>query len=413
MKFQHRNTARRTVATFIGAIGMTGLVAAGTLPTGASAAAKPHGVNLSQLQADVTAASAQPTFKTFASQYGAKLKNPSKLRGMKLMIIPGNSALAACEEIAQADANIAKAMGMTPFIFQTTGLTTQYNSAIQQAIDQGYKAIDLECDFNPATVAPGIAQAQAKGIKVVVYGATSQEMAQSKANAGTVDPYAADGKVAAEDAVLQHKGKPFQAISITSNEAPATALLQGGFDNELKKICPACKDTQYNIEVPQWQTNIASTLTSALIKNPQATVVVPDYAGMLTYILAGIQAAHRTSTVKTYLAFGGGTPFIKMQVSGLGHQIIQNDIGGYPVWTGYLLFYQTALVLTGQKTIPYASAWGPNRVATPQNARQMVLTGGWGTDFVNGFHGLLKMRQLTGASLFKAATLGGIMTSTV
>lgn len=392
---------------------MTSLLAAAVLPAGAGAAAKPHGANLTQLQKDVTAGAAQPSFTSFAKLYGARLKNSKKLKGMKIMIVPGDSALAACEEIAQAEANLAKGMGMRPTIFQNTGDTTSHNQAIQQAITQGYKAIDLECDFNPATVAPGIAQAQAKGIKVVVYGATSQEMAQSKANAGTVDPYAADGKVAAEQAVLQHRGKAFDAIAITSNEAPATALLESGFENELKVICPACKVTQYDVEVPQWQTNIASTVTSALIKDPKATVVIPDYAGMLTYILQGIVAAHRTSTVKTYMAFGGGTPFIQMQVSGLGHQIIQSDIGGYPVWTGYLLFYQTALALTGQKTIPYANAWGPDRVATPQNAAQVVTTGGWGTNFVNGFRSLLRMRVLKGTALFKAATLGGIMTAKV
>ena len=58
-------------------------------------------------------------------------------------------------------------------------------------------------------------------------------------------------------------------------------------------------------------------------------------------MLAGIQAAHRTG-VKTYLAFGGGTPFVKLQTVSPGKDIIQSDVSESPPWTGYLLFLQAA-----------------------------------------------------------------------
>jgi len=403
---------RRSIVPWFGALGVAGLAVAGMAPTAASAASGPK-VNLSALAKAVNAAASQPSFAAYASGYGAALKDPAKLKGMKLMIVPGDSQLAACEEIAEADAALSRSVGMKPTIFQNDGETTQLNSAIEEAIHQKYNAIDLECDFNPAVVAPAISQAKAHGIKVDVYGATPQEIAQSKVDAGTVDPYAFDGQVAADQAVVQHNGKPFQAIAITSNEAPATAIMEGALVAELKKQCPACTVTAVDVEVPQWQSNIASTLTSALIKNPKATVVFPDYAGMLTYVLAGIEAAHKSGSVRTYLAFGGGTPFIQLQAAGVGHQVIQSDIGGYPVWTGYLLFFQTALDLTGQKTIPYTKAIGPDRVATPNNAAQILKTGGWGTDFVNGFRGLLGLPALKGTALFKASTLNGVMTAKV
>ena len=114
---------------------------------------------------------------------------------------------------------------------------------------------------------------------------------------------------------------------------------------ELKATCPACTVTEVNVEVPQWHDEIASTVTSALLQHPNVTVLFPDYAGMLTYVLAGIQAAHRPATVKAYLAFGGGTPFVKLQTADPGKSIIQSDIGGYPPWTGYLMFLQTARAL--------------------------------------------------------------------
>jgi len=366
--------------------------------------------NISALTADVAKGAAIPTFSTYASGYGSKVSTAG-LSGKKIMIVPGDSELAACTEIAQADAALATAAGMKPTIFANQGEESQYNSAVENAIHQGYAAIDLECDFDPTLIAPAIAQAEKAGIVVGVYGATPQESAASKVTYVTVDPYALDAKYAAEQAVAQANGKPFQAIAITSNAAPATAIMQQSLTSTLASICPACKVTDVNVEVPNWTTGIASALSSALLQNPDATVIFPDYAGMLTYVLAGIQSAHKTNSVKTYLDFGGGTPFIKLQTAQPGESIIQSDIGGYPPWTGYLLFLQTVRGLDKMSPIPYNQAIGPDRVATPQNAVNVLTTGGWGTSWVNGFRELLGLPDLSGTALTSASTLGGAMTA--
>ena len=357
-------------------------------------------------------AAALPSFSDYAADYGSKVPNTSNLRGKKIMIIPGVSALAACTEIAQADAAIATALGMKATIFANQGSTAEHNTAIENAIHQGYAAIDMGCAMDPSTSAPAIAQAEAAGLKVAVYGATTQEAAVAKVTYNNVDPYALDAKLAADQAVVQHNGQPFNAIAITSNAAPATAIMESSLKAELKATCPACTVTEVNVEVPQWQTDIASTVTSALLQHPNVTVLFPDYAGMLTYLLAGIQAAHRSSDVKAYLAFGGGTPFIKLQTADPGKSIIQSDIGGYPPWNGYLMFLQTARALEGLPPISYDKAIGPDRIATPGNAVEVLTTGGWGTGWVNGFRSLLGLPPLSGSALTAAATLDGAMTGT-
>jgi len=154
-------------------------------------------------------------------------------------------------------------------------------------------------------------------------------------------------------------------------------------------------------------------VTAALLKNPKITVLFPHYAGMLASMVSGIEAAHRTGTVKSYLAFGGGTPEMQQQAAGVGHSIIQSDIGGYPVWTGYLLLVQTAKVLVHQAPIPESQAIGPDRIATPQNVAEILKTGGWGTNFVNGFRHMLGLSALSGSALDRAATLNGTMTAKV
>ena len=370
--------------------------------------------DLTALASDVSQGAALPSFSTYAADYGGTVPNTTNLRGKKIMIIPGVSALAACTEIAQATAAIAAALGMVPTIFSNGGTTAEHNTAIENAIHQHYAAIAMGCAVDPSTSAPALAQAMAAGIKVSVYGATPQEAAAAKVTYNNVDPYALDAKYAAEQAVVQHNGQPFHAIAITSDATgPATAIMEASLKSELASICPACTLSEVNVEVPDWQTQIASTVTSQLLQHPDVTVLFPDYAGMLTYMLAGIQAAHKATSVKTYLAFGGGAPFIKLQTADPGKSIIQSDIGGYPPWTGYLMFLQAARALEGLAPIPYDKAIGPDRIATPGNAAEVYTTGGWGTDWVNGFRGLLGLPSLSGSALTAAATLNGSMTGTL
>jgi len=124
---------------------------------------------------------------------------------------------------------------------------------------------------------------------------------------------------------------------------------QSQIQAELAKDCPKCTLSSVNVEVPDWQTQIASTVTAQMLQHPNTTVLFPDYAGELTYVLAGLQAAHKTD-VKTYLAFGGGTPFVQLQTAQPGATIIQSDVSESPPWTGYLLFLQTARALETRRT---------------------------------------------------------------
>ena len=333
---------------------------------------------MAALQADVAKAAATPSFSDYGSTYGGKIPSIANLAGKKIMIIPGVSALAACEEIAQAASNIAKASGMVPTIFNNTGTTAEHNTAIEDAIHQGYAAIIMGCAMDPSTSAPAIAQAQKAGIVVGTYGGTPDMDQRARTTYNTDDPYALDAKLATEQAIEQHNGQPFNAIAITSTATgPATVIEEDAIQAELAADCPKCTLSAVNVEVPQWQTQVASTVTSQLLQHPNVSVLFPDYAGELTYVLAGIQAAHRTG-VKTYLAFGGGTPFVQLQTVSPGKDIIQSDVSESPPWTGYLLFLQAARGLEKLAPIPYAQAIGPDLMITPDNADSVLATGGFG-----------------------------------
>jgi ABC-type sugar transport system substrate-binding protein len=377
--------------------------------TGSSSAASTT-AGVSALVADVNKYAATPSFADYGPSYGGKVPSIANLAGKKIMIIPGVSALAACEEIAQAASNFAKAAGMVPTIFDNQGSTAEHNTAIENAIHGGYAAIVMGCAMDPSTSAPAIAQAEKAGIVVGTYGGTPDMDQRAGTTYNTDDPYALDAKLAAEQAVAQHNGQPFNAIAITSTATgPATAIEEASIQSTLAADCPKCTLTAVNVEVPNWQTQVASTVTSQLLQHPNVNVLFPDYAGELTYVLAGIQAAHRTD-VKTYLAFGGGTPFVQLQTAQPGATIIQSDVSESPPWTGYLLVLQTIRGLEKLSPIAYADAIGPDRIITPQNAADVLNTGGFGDDWVNGFRELVGLPDLSGSALHAASTLNGAMT---
>lgn len=370
-------------------------------------------VDTSALAKKVAQAAAVPDASTYLAGYGEKVSDPGSLHGKKLMIIPGNSHIPACAAMAQADAALARAAGMTAKVIANGGTTAEHNAAVKQAITSHYDAINTGCDFDPKTAAPAITQAAAAGIPVVAYGATQDEAKAGDLKiAGYVfDTWALDGEIAADQAVVQHDGKPFQAIAITSNEVPTTAIMQGALKAELAKTCPKCTVTDVDVPVVDWTSKIPSAVTSALLRNKDASVLFPTYSSMLPPMLQGIQAAHRTGKVKSYLAFGGGTSPVKLQTVEPGKSVIQSDIGGYAPWWGYLLFLQTARVLSHMKPVPIDKALVPSRAVTPQNAVDVLTTGGFGTDFVNGFRTLLGLPELHGKALTDASTLDGTMTA--
>src|ERR1700730_13419480 len=356
--------------------------ASSTSAGAAASSASSTGADISALTADVNKYAATPSFSDYGPNYGGKIPSIANLSGKKIMIIPGVSALAACEEIAQAASDIAKASGMVPTIFDNQGTTAEHNTAIENAIHRGYAAIIMGCAMDPSTSAPAIAQAQKAGIVVGTYGGTPDMDQRAGTTYNTDDPYALDAKLAAEQAIEQHNGQPFNAIAITSPATgPATAIEEASIQSTLAADCRKCTVTAVNVEVPNWQTQVASTVTSQLLQHPDVNVLFPDYAGELTYVLAGIQAAHRTG-VKTYLAFGGGTPFVQLQTASPGKNIIQSDVSESPPWTGYLLFLQAARGLEKLPPISYANAIGPDRVVTPDNAVDVLNTGGFGDDWV-------------------------------
>ena len=400
-----------------GAVALTALASAcghqsnpGAAPGASSAAAAtatiPATTQLSQLQSDVAAAQKVPTF----TSPGPAIKDVAVLKGQKIMAIPGSSQLAACEQMVQAEQSLGDAVGTPVTIYQNDGLTSQWESGVDTAISQGYKAVILTCSINPLSIEPAIEKAAKAGVKVVDYAVLGPVTSTSYPGlaSGVGEQVLQDAKLSVEQAFVHSGGKPFNMLLITSNAVEGEPEAVAQVEGEFKALCgSACKLYTTDVEVPDWATKISSTVQSSLLAHPDISVVYPLYSGEYLFALPGIEAAHKTGSVVLVGGFGNGTPEIQLQLSPPGSTVAIGQISSYADWAAYEAYYQTALVLAGQAPIPYADTFTPNVLTTPSNAAN-VLTGvkAYGDAFVNGYRSLFGLKPLSGAALTAAATVG-------
>jgi ribose transport system substrate-binding protein len=406
----------RRICVAAAVLAVTGLAAAcGHQNTGGSTTAPSSGVatttipaaaQLSQLQAAVSAAQQVPTF----TSPGPALTDVAKIKGEKIMAIPGSSQLAACEQMVEAEQSLGNAVGTPVTIYQNDGLTSQWESGIETAISNGYKAVILTCSINPLSIEPAIEKAAAAGVKVVDYAVNVPVTSTSYPGlaSGVGEQVTQDAKLSVEQAFVHSGGKPFNMLLITSDAVEGEPLAVSAVEAEFKALCgSACKLYTTDVEVPDWATKIQTTVQSELLTHPDISAIYALYSGEYLFALPGVQAAHRTNNVVLVGGFGNGTPEIQLQLSAPGNTVAIGQVSSYADWAAYEAYYQTALVLDGMTPRPYADTFTPNVLTTPQNAAN-VLTGvkGYGDAFVNGYRTLFGLKPLSGAALTAAATVG-------
>ncbi len=406
-----RNVLRPKVLAGATALGAAAMLVVVLAPMASASRATPKsGVTLTALGKEVKALETLPPFKGI-TYYGGVLKNASKLKGDKVMVVPGDSELQACTEMGKAAASFFTAAGLKPTVFSTKGGVTTLTTAAKDAVSESYQAILYECDFSATEVVPAIATAESHGLKVIGWGSTLKADKEAHLEGSLNTTLGLVARNGVEQAVYEHQGKPFQAIIIESKAVgtspPATAALL----TELKTLCPKCKYTIITANVTTWFTTLSSATESALLRAPKATVIFDEFTGELTGVLAGIKGVHRTTTVKTFMGYGGGTAYLEDQSKGVGATVIAGQIEEGVVWCGYEDVIQTARVLLGEPALPVAKFTGPRRLITPQNVGSVLATGGFGTTFVNQFRKMLGLGPLSGSALTKAATLTGALTA--
>ncbi len=202
----------------------------------ASSGASSTGAGVSALLADVNKYAAKPSFSDYGPNYGGKIPSIANLAGKKIMIIPGVSALAACEEIAQAASDYRQGRGHGADDLRQPGLDGRAQHRDRERDPPGIRGDHHGLRDGPVDQRAG----DRPGAEGRHRGGRLRRNPGQDQRAGTTyntdDPYALDAKLAAEQAIEQHNGQPFNAIAITSTATgPATAIEEAAIKAELAK----------------------------------------------------------------------------------------------------------------------------------------------------------------------------------
>jgi ABC-type sugar transport system substrate-binding protein len=185
--------------------------------------------------------------------------------------------------------------------------------------------------------------------------------------------------------VVQNDGRPFHALVLTDYDIYAASSPVNAAVARLKQICGSnCPATVASIPQTQWTTNIESTVSGLLLKDPKITAVITLYDGMVPGLYPAVQGAHRAD-LKVY-TYGASQGVVNMISS--THGVVAADIGASASWTAYTQMDQVLRLLAGSQPLPTGAEYPALRLWAPSNAVQFSGPDPYGTSYVTGFRKL-------------------------
>jgi ribose transport system substrate-binding protein len=256
---------------------------------------------------------------------------------------------------------------------------------MNQAINGGYDGVALVCGIDPASLAPQMAAAEAAGIKVVdMHLADLSEPASDLIAGQTNGQFNRAMAMGVASALVEANGNPIDALMITSNENPPSIGMEKTVKDEFARLCGECGVETVNVPIPDYATKLSSTVSSALVANPDIKAVFMAYDAQATFVVSALKAAR--TDAKAY-AFGADEPVLQMMAD--PSTPIGSDMGPSFPWMAYSGADQLFRVIAGEPAIPADEAFAPYRMFTPENAPQATPPDyGFGDSYVQGYRDL-------------------------
>ncbi|WP_349295805.1 substrate-binding domain-containing protein (plasmid) [Thioclava sp. 'Guangxiensis'] len=281
------------------------MIRAGLLGAGLAWSALPaHAeANLAAAEEILSAHSQKPGFEAPGKPFDAK----SCMAGKSILTIPTTSSIPFNQGIVESEAQIAKEVGFKHEIWQNQGNPTQWVQGVEYAISNNFTAIDLMGGLIPASLAPQLAEARKKGIRV--YASHYMDVTQEKdPNADISLPvsFTDVGKILAAYAVTETQGKA-NVLVIGSDDILPSQPYWTSIEKTLAELCPDCKATYVNVALADWATRIQTSTQSALLKDPSINFIIPIYDSMSQFVLPALAiTGKRGMPIATF----NGTPFV-------------------------------------------------------------------------------------------------------
>lgn len=269
--------------------------------------------------------------------------DPSAAKGKKLYVIDVASSIPLTQVTDAAAQQALGLVGATLVRFDGKGSASEFARGVNQAIADGADGIALFA-IDPNVVAGPVQKAIKAKIPVIVmqYGDADATLPSGIA-AHVTYCYSCAGEYMADWIVADTQGKGVGVELITSTDVSNSKPLIAGFTAKLKAGCPECKIHTDNVPVANWQTDVGTTVKSALTSNPDIKYVVPIYDGMALFATPAIQTSGKTG-VKV-VTFNGSLGSMQDLAAG---KTVAAEVGSPQAQEGWALADQFMRIMAGQ-----------------------------------------------------------------
>jgi ribose transport system substrate-binding protein len=285
---------------------------------------------------------AMPVFAPPGEPFNAKACMADK----KVLSIPISMTIPFNVELQKAMASAAAEVGFTYTTWDNQLKIDQWVQGISQAISQKYDVVDLAGGLNPEVLGPQLSEARAAGLKISTthFYDVIQPAVKSVDYSGKVD-FTGAGKLLAAFAYEQTKGKPNVLIIGSSDVLPSIPFVKS-IQDQLKALCPECKQKHLDVPVSEWATKIQSGTQSALLADPSINYILPIYDSMSQFVVPALRITGSEGTVK--VASFNGTPFVLDMIR---QGQVEMDIGESLGWAGYAAIDNIMRMLCGKPEV--------------------------------------------------------------
>ncbi|GAB3633857.1 hypothetical protein GCM10027421_32100 [Microbacterium shaanxiense] len=287
----------------------------------------------------------------------------------------GNPFLAA---VGESFTQALEAQGVNVVNCDGKGNPVDVDACISQAVAQNADAIQVDGP-EPKTYSNALASAQAAGIPVMSGAAldASGELYDGLA-AQSSQPFELTGALAA-DWIIRDSGGVANVLFLSVPDVIGSTQEETAFSDRVAEKCPSCTVSVEGVTLANWATDLATTTSAALLKNPDIDYVVPAFDPMTQFVTPAIQQAGKASNVKTVTVNGS-----LQQMQDLADGVIAAEIGIDLNALGYIEADQALRVITGNT--PVELAYAPVRIFDESNVGELTIdeasrtSGAWFVD---------------------------------
>ena len=292
---------------------------------------------LADAQAEVAKAMEKPQFVAPGDPI-----DMGKLKGKHIWIITSTMAVPFVATIAQGVQDAAKIAGVETSLFDGKGSVSEWNRGMAQAVSQHADGI-VTIGASPELMKGPMADALKANIPVVD-AVTADKLAPLVPGtfAHVSISFVHSGELQAAFAIAKSGGKAHVLI-LGDNEFPGEVSRVEGMQKEFSEKCPDCVVTVQDTQVGNLGVKLGQLVQTLIRRDPDIDLVLPTYDAQAIYVVPAIKAANFSHPVEVI-----GSDAVPSNLDWIRQDNIQiADVGEPEVWLGWAALDEVARGMLG------------------------------------------------------------------